>query len=290
MHIRSRLIVFFLFSTILTIFCCPVHSETVPQRIISLTPSITENIFTLGAQDRLIGVTAFCDYPPEARDKAIVGTLTDPNIELIVALSPDLILTAGEMIGPHNLASMKRMGLTVKVLENCRDFDDIIERFIELGRMIGEYERAVELADSASAQIELLTKNTDRSQGPTVFWEVDGRPLITIGSDSFQNGIIEAAGGRNVFEDVDNDYFRVSMEQAVMRDPDVVILSLHDKMVDEERARWSEFKDVRAVREGRIRAIDINLVSRPTPFGFVNGAKAVRAILYGSPEDEEARQ
>jgi iron complex transport system substrate-binding protein len=248
------------------------HAEGPPQRIVSTAPSLTETIFALGVGDRVVGVTTWCLHPDAARAKPKIGGYSNPSLEAIIALRPDLVVVDG---GRNDLAPrLAEMG--VPVLDVRLDSLGSIEDAI----------RAIAARLDVSAQGKALTARI-AAQRAAVVQAVAGRPrprtlllighspdaltsIYAVGPKSFLGEMLEAAGGENVLGDVRLPFPRISVEEVLGRDPDVIlaILSPPAEVTDAAaRARrlWSAYPSLRAVRAGAIRVIVDETMVQPGP-------------------------
>ena len=251
-----------------------------PKRIISLAPSITESLYQLGAEEDLIGVTSYCNYPPEAKTKEIIGTLINPNIEKIYSLSPDLVLANNGINRSQTIEKLKSLGLKVVTFDECNNFDDITKSFIQLGKLTGREEEAKAIVEKVEAEVKSITRKLKALSPVRVFLEVGARPLISVGPQSFTNEFIRYSGGINIFADTSGSHPRVSREEVLKRNPEVIILVAMGDVTEEEKIYWQKFKDLEAVKFNRIHIIDADKVCRPTPIRFLAGLKEVVRILH----------
>lgn len=284
---RYKVIISALF--FLLLFSSDVISYAMPQRIVSLAPSVTESIYALGAEDMLVGVTSFCDRPPQAKGKRIVGTILDPNIEVIVSLGPDIVFTIDELNRAQDVAALRNMGLNVEILEPGRDFDDVMAQFMRIGALIGRGKEAEAMIAETKEEIASTKTAIEPQEKPSVFWQVSGRPVITVGAESFQNDLIAHAGGSNIFGGVDNAYFRVSREDVIMKNPDIIILAIHGGESDSETLEWEKYTGLAAVKSHRIYTVDVDTVCRPTPRGIIDGLMILRGVIRPGINPEAPR-
>jgi iron complex transport system substrate-binding protein len=231
-----------------------------PQRRISLAPSNTEILFALGLGDKVVGVTDYCDYPPEALNKTKVGGYANPDIEKIVALNPDLIL-AGYGNPIEVVYTLAGLGLTVFGIKTT-DLDDLLNDIRRVGEITDKEVEAQALTSAMASRIQAVTNQTEElEQRPRVFYIVWHDPLWTAGSGTFINELIEKAGGVNIFGNV-TGYPMVSIEDVLARDPEIIIAS-------EWSYDWAmnatELASTNASQTGRIYTCDDNLVQRPGP-------------------------
>jgi iron complex transport system substrate-binding protein len=250
-----------------------------PKRIISLAPSITESLYQLGLGDNLIAVTSYCNYPKGAKEKIKIGTLINPNVEKIFSLSPDLVLTIKDVNRSQTIEKLKNLGLKVVTFQECKNFSDILERFMQLAVLVGKESRAERIIKQAKEKVADITKDLKGLSAIRVFWQVNARPLITVGIDTFANSMIEFCGGINIFSELNSRYPRVSYEEVLLRNPEVIILVTMGDITDNEKLFWQRFKQIDAVKNGRVYLINADLVCRPTVASFLMGLEKVADIL-----------
>jgi iron complex transport system substrate-binding protein len=263
-----------------------------PQRIVSLAPSNTEILFALGLGPKVIGVTRFCDYPPEAREGVnngsitVIGGFADPSLEVIVALNPDLVLAASKL-QEKVVRDLEEKGLTVIAL-NPKKVDQVLAAIRLVGRVCGRSEEAESLANRMEQVISAVrSKAKTAASKPRVYYEVWHEPLYTIGPTTLQSELIEMAGGVNIFSDAKAEYPIVSSEAVIERDPEIIIVPTGymggvNKEDFEKRPGWST---ITAVKNGRIYQIDENIVIRPGPRivqGLQQLAKLIHPEIFGS--------
>ena len=231
-----------------------------PQRIISLAPSNTEILFALGLGEKVVGVTDYCDYPPEALEKEKVGGYDIPDIEKIVALTPDLILVAhGTTMDVIN--TLDGLGLTVFGIKST-DLDDVLNDIRTVGEITDKEVEAQALTSEMAVGIQAVTDETSElEERPRVFYIVWHDPLWTAGSETFIHELIEKGGGVNICGNI-TGYPTISIEEVVARNPEVIITSAWS-------FEWAQnetlLQGTNASQEGRIYQGDDDLVQRPGP-------------------------
>lgn len=253
--------------------------DKVPHRIVSLSPSNTEILFALGAGDRVVGVTSYCDYPEEAKSIEKVGSFEGPNLELIKKVQPDVVLAG--YIQEEAVKTMESMGIKVVVTE-AESFDSIYDSIELIGKVTGTEAKAKEVVDGMKQSIEAIAaKNKDKKK-PSVFYVVWTDPLTTAGSDTFINDVIKAAGGVNVAEKV-TSWAKYSSEELVKDNPDILISALHstDKgMTKEDISKNPIFSKLECVKKGNVYIMsDDNIISRPGP-RIVQAVEEMSKVLY----------
>jgi iron complex transport system substrate-binding protein len=253
-----------------------------PQRIVSLAPSNTEILFALGLGDRVVGVTDYCDYPPEALNKTKVGGYANPDIEKIVALNPDLIL-AGYGNPIEVVYTLAGLNLTVYGIKTT-DLDDLINDIRRVGEITDKAIEAQNLTSEMASEIQAVTNQTEAlNQTPKVFYIIWNDPLWTAGSGTFIDELIEKAGGVNICQNI-SGYAQISLEEVVARNPEIIITS---QWVYDWALNSTELASTNASQTGRIFPCDDNLVQRPGP-RLVKGlewfAHFIHPEIFGEPE------
>lgn len=251
------------------------RSVTVPvkiTRVVSLAPSLTENIFAVGAGDRLVGVTTFCNYPDATKSIAKIGDTMNPNMESIVALKPDVVFVSTASQIEAFTKTLEANGIAVYVT-NPKDLESLFVNLTNLGRLFG----------TESAADILVTQLRDRSnkcfipvRAPQrVFVQISKEPLFTIGRGAFVTELVKTAGGISVTADVESAYPKISKETASALGPEVIILSESDDNKEPNEV----FKNSPAVKNGRVYKINADLLSRPGP-RLVDALEQIAKLLH----------
>ncbi|MCI2424852.1 ABC transporter substrate-binding protein [Candidatus Acetothermia bacterium] len=257
--------------------------EARPERIISLAPSNTEILFALGLEDRVVGVTYLCDYPLAALAKEKVGGFFPPDIERIIVLNPDLILADADYIHAHKfISALEVKGLTVVALK-AEDLLGILYNIVLVGRIAGVEREAFTLVAQMHRRIEAVTERVahlTEEERPNVFWITWADPIWTSGSGTFIHQLILAAGGRNIFGNLDG-WIMVTLEALIERDPTVIIgVAYHGVSMP---AKWAatepRLADITARILGRVYIVEASLVERPGP-RIVYGLEAIARLLH----------
>ncbi|MBI2219355.1 MAG: cobalamin-binding protein [Candidatus Rokubacteria bacterium] len=250
-----------------------------PERIVSLVPSVTEILFALGAAERLVGVTDYCDFPPAARAKPSVGGMVSPSLEAIVALRPDLVIGTTEGSREETFTQLRRLGVPVYLVAAHRlaDVDALIRRLADLAGGAGTAKRV--LAD-LGRRIDAVRKAVASRARRRVLYVVWPEPLVVPGRDALVSELIELAGGSSVTAVSGDAYPRVSLEAVAAGNPEVIILARHGTAAGAvDREKWERFANVAAVRSGRIHAVDGNLTHRYGP-RIVDGLETLARLIH----------
>ena len=250
-----------------------------PSRIVSLAPSITETLYAIGAGEQIVGVTEFCDYPPEAKSKPKVG-YARPNLETIVSLRPDLVLAPAEFIRVHILAKLEQLKVTVYVME-ARSLEDIVSHTQTIGKMLARSEGATSLTEEMRERVKEVKSRTKNLSRPRVLYVLNSDPLITVGPESFIHQLIEMAGGSNVAAGAPTAYPRLSMEEVLSKDPELILfpVGVAEGIPEHEQQRWKRWTTMTAVKQGRLAQIPADLLNRPGP-RIVEGLERLARIIH----------
>jgi iron complex transport system substrate-binding protein len=226
-----------------------------PRRIVSLAPSLTESVFALGLGDRLVGVSLYCDYPPEAQRIDRVGTFVTPNVEAIVAKRPDIVLAVPSPGNRSPVESLERLGLKVLVVDPL-SIAGVRESLLVIGRELGREAEARRLVAAIDATIARVSRRLEGARPRKVLMVVGQTPLIVAGGATAQDELIRLAGGVNLGAEAGNAWPHISIEYAVVAAPEVIIDSSMGSEVrgaDGTAARfWSAYPMIPAVKEGRV--------------------------------------
>ena len=250
-----------------------------PARIVSLAPSITETVFVLGEGDRLLGVTDYCDYPPEATRKARVGGISNPNFEAILALRPDLVIATSESNYAEHVERLVSLGLPVYVVRPV-DWETVLDSIERIGDILGRDAVGRARVAAMRRDADAIGRAVAGLPRPRVLFVVWPNPLIAPGRDTLINDLIRRAGGESVTGAEPLLYPRLSLETVVERQPDRIIVGRHGQETVEELLRgWERLGSVSAVREGRVYGVDGNLVHRPGP-RMVEALRALARVIH----------
>ncbi len=254
----------------------------VPERIISLSPSNTEVSFGLGLDERIIGVTEYCNYPPEAQEKGIVGGFASPSIEKIVELEPDLVLAS--TIHDEEVPRLEEMGIAVLVVESSR-VEELFESMTLVAKVTGVEEAGAALINSMQERIDAVqdkVADIEPENRVQVFYEVYSDPLMSAGKGAFINEIISLAGGENIFADVEDNYPQISAEEVADRQPDIILFPDYhgtSATVLDEMSGRPGWESVPAVENENIHAISDDIFARPGP-RIVEAIEEAAALFY----------
>lgn len=245
-----------------------------PVRVVSLAPANTEIVAALGAVDRLVGVTTFCDYPPEVTSLPKVGDFSQPNVEAIVAAAPDVVFaTSG--VQADVVAKLEEAGAAVLVVDP-QTLDGLYRSIINVAMALGDAKAGEDLIAGMQTDLAEVTEKVGAGEPVTCFLEIAQDPLFTVGSGTLVDELISAAGGRNVV--TQPGYVGYSVEQLLKDDPAVYLATKGSMSDPADLAARPGYGAMSAVKSGRVAVLDDNLVSRPGP-RVVEGVRLIAEAL-----------
>lgn len=277
--ILYRAFLFFLFFTLTAgqIFGFPVRAKDDLNRIVSLVPTITEELYLLGAGDKIVGVTVYCQNPAKAQTKEKVGTVIDVNIEKTIKLRPDLVI-ASPLTDHKQLRKLKDLGLRVEIFHEPGDFLGLCENFLTLSRLVGKRQKAEKIVKKANTELQAIQKDIEGVARSRVFVQIGANPLFTANKDSFINDLIEYAGGVNIASDAKTGIY--SREEVIKRNPDIILVVTMGIVGQKEKEVWLKYKTINAARNHRVFSVDSHRVCSPTPVTFVETVKEMVRIFH----------
>lgn len=284
-YVMKKLILFLVVIVTLSFFPAAglICAEAKKLRIISLAPSTTEILFALGLNAEIVGVSTFCNYPPEAQAKEKIGTFSQPNIEKILFLKPDLVFCTGLEQAPA-VRALEQLRIKVYVSDPA-NFQDLFRSILDIGRLTqreSEAESLVAKIKAVIGEIGARVSVVPEDRRPRVFVEIWNEPLMTAGKDSFMNELIALAGGVNIAFDARRPYSYFNPECVIKRNPDFILLTY---MVAAGNARDSlksrlGWEKISAVKNGRIyNDISSDVLLRPGP-RLAEGLRQLHKRLY----------
>jgi iron complex transport system substrate-binding protein len=254
------------------------------KRIVSMAPNVTEMLFAIDLDDEIVGVTDYCNYPESARSKTKIGGYYNPNIEVILSLSPDLIVATPDGYSKERIEKLDQSGIPIFIV-NPLKIDDVLESMILLGRITGKEETTSQVVQDMRSRITALKNEVSQipmQKRVKVFYEIGEDPLVTVGPNNFVNDLITTAGGINVAADAPSSWPVYSVEAVIMKNPDVILtapstMSSSDK--NSQAIKWNKYGTVSAVVNDKIYAVDPDIMLRPGP-RVVDGLEKLCSLFY----------
>lgn len=278
-----------IFVSALVCFTCvlpAIASNNTPERVISLSPIITETIYLVGAQDRLVANTTYCNVPEAAQKKEKIGSVIQMNVEKIIRLKPDLVI-ASALSREKQIKILEKMGITVIRAENPVTFKQMCDMTLDLGQTLGCFEQAKNIISDAEKKADTILKKTSVLKKPTVFLQIGIKPLHSANKEMFINEYIRYGGGINITEHEGSGVY--SREKVLAVNPDIILIATmgtSKKAGYLEREKWLGYKAMKAVQKKRVYVLDPEMICSPTPTTFVNALMDIVPLIHPSLDIE----
>ena len=260
-------------------FLHPDKFSSLPQRIVSLVPALTEELYLLGVGPRIVGVTTYCQRPIEAQQKEKVGTVVDVNVEQIINLRPDLVV-ASPLLNHKQIHKLRDVGVRVEIFQPPQDYKDLGDGFLELSRLVGKEGVAREIIKHAEGELTIIKGKVKGLSKPRVFIQIGAKPLFTAGGDSFIDDVVTFAGGINIAGDVKTSAY--SREEVIRRNPDIILIVTMGIAGEKEKAAWLRYKTLNAVKNRRIYMVESYRFCSPTPLSFIETVRELVRLFHGA--------
>jgi iron complex transport system substrate-binding protein len=254
-----------------------------PRRIVSLAPNITEMLYALDLGARVVGVTEYCDWPPEVVTKPRVGGVINPSLEAIVALAPDLVLATADINRPADVERLAGLGVTAYTIDT-RSIAEVFSSLEAIGALTGRQARAGEVVAGLRRRQDAVAARVAKLAPVSVFVAIDRAPLISAGAGTFVGEMLTLAGGRNIAGASPIKYPVYSLEQLLAEDPAVIIDSADPTEVpaDVLLKSWRALPGaagLTALRTGRLFSVGQGSFFRPGP-RIVDSLERLADILH----------
>lgn len=251
--------------------------ERSAQRIVSLAPHITEQLFAIGAGERIVGAVEYSDYPEAAKSIPRVGGYSRLDLERVVALQPDLVVGWLSGNNAQQLERLEALGLTVYRSEPRR-LDDVAEGMVRLGVLSGSQDGAGQAAGVFRDGVQRLREEASERTPRRLFYQIWNRPLMTVNGEHLINDVITLCGGHNIFAELPALTPRLSEEAVIAADPEVIIASGMGRERPEWLDDWRRWPQLSAVKTGRLFVIEPNIIQRASP-RLLQGVVAMCELL-----------
>ncbi|MCK4768412.1 MAG: ABC transporter substrate-binding protein [Desulfobacula sp.] len=252
----------------------------IPQRVISLSPIITETIYLLNAQDLLIANTTYCNVPEKAKFKEKIGSVIQMNVEKIISLRPDLVI-ASPLSREKQIKILENHHIKVMKIENPQTFPQMCDITMKIGKILGQTDLAEKIIKDAVREVETIKLKTAHLPRKKVFIQIGMKPLHSANKETFINEYINYGGGINIAENARSGIY--SREKVLKENPDIILIATmgtSKKAGEIEKQRWMKFSSLNATRENQIYVLDPELILSPTPVTFAKGLKQVLSLIH----------
>lgn len=260
---------------VLATFCLLISFSFAQKRIISLAPSLTQNLFLLGAENNVVGYTNYCEKAVHG-GKSIIATAVKVNLEKVITLKPDYII-ATTITNPETIKQLQNFGIEVDVYKTPQTFDEICSQFITIGNKIGKGDAAQRIVSKSKAMTDSIRQKMEREPVRKMFFQIGSNPLYCVPPKSFMHDYMGFLNGENIHTVVGNG--SISREGVVVRNPDVIFVTTMGIMGEKEAEIWRGYGEVTASKKNQIFVLDANKSCSPTPITFVETLETMANYL-----------
>lgn len=255
----------------------PVEVPLRPRRIVSLAPSVTDSLFALGSEGRVVGISDFCELPPGSRAIARVGGLLNPSLETIRGLEPDLLIGTTSGNDPSLARQAAILGLPLYTIDTP-DVDRVLDALRDLAQLLGEEARGNDRVGQLRARLEAVRTRVSKRRPPRVLFIVWGEPLVVPGRSAFLTDALARSGGRSITTDTPAAWPAFAVESAIARAPEVIITTPRNAAFLDRLRHDPAWAGVPAVRTGRLVVVS-EAIERPGP-RVISGIEEVAGALH----------
>ncbi|WP_347838199.1 helical backbone metal receptor [uncultured Draconibacterium sp.] len=244
-------------------------------RVISLAPSITENVYLVGGKNKLVGCTSYCT---QAVNDGVnrIGSTIDVNVEKILALQPDVVLTM-KLTKAQDIAAMRKLGLDVVVMETPMSFDEICEQNQQIAQLIGCRDGGEKVVASARKRVDEIREMAKKLPPRKIFFQIGANPIFSVLDGTYMNDFITFCNGKNIASGLKHG--TLTRESVVLKNPDLIIIAEMGGFGQQELDLWNSFKGVSAVKQNKVFLISSETSCSPTPANFVQALEDVFSFI-----------
>jgi len=250
--------------------------EKKPEKVVSMAPSFTETLFAIGAGDKVVGVTQFCNYPEEAKEIEKIGDSEGPNLEKIIGLNPDLVLAL--YMSEEEREKLEDAGINV-LLYDPQNLESVFNSIESIGISMGLKEETEELLNHMKSKKERIVEKVNQAESKKVFYEVWHEPLMTAGPGSFINELITLANGENIAYDAKSIYPEYSLELLLERNPEVYLTSDDGFKTIDDIINRNGYNNIKAVQENNIYLLHPDITTRTGP-RIIDGFEMIAQAIH----------
>ncbi|CAH9049844.1 Vitamin B12-binding protein [Pseudoalteromonas sp. CIP111854] len=249
------------FACICILFAGCVVQAKEAQRIIALAPHIVENLFAIGAGERIVGTVEYADYPQEASDIVRIGGHNGIALERVLALQPDLVIAWQSGNKKADLDKLEKLGIKV-IYSNTKDITKVADELRLFGRLTGQNQQAKRLAEQFTARLQALKTQYKNSASLRVFYQLWPEPMMTINNNTVVHQLLDVCAVENAFADNATDYPQISIENVLQTNPQVIVLPVEKSKKVMPTIDWQAWPEIPAVKHKQFIEVDADLLHR----------------------------
>jgi len=242
-------------------------SDTTTQdklRVVALAPHIVENLFAIGAGSNIVGTVDYADYPIEAKSIERIGGYHGISLEKLLALKPDLVIAWKSGNQSEDLEQIKRLGIEVH-LSNPTTINALAKELTKLGQLTGYVEQSQQVAEAFTNKLTAIKRRYQNKQQLSGFYQLWAEPMMTVNNNTWINQLIEICQVSNVFAHNPTDYPQISIENVVIKKPQIIIIPDEHAEQPQAKINWQKWPEVPAVKHNQFIRVDADLLHRFTP-------------------------
>ncbi|WP_231387333.1 MULTISPECIES: cobalamin-binding protein [Pseudoalteromonas] len=239
------------------------HEIKEPQRIVALAPHIVENLFAIGAGDRIVGTVDYADYPAQANEIERVGGYYGINMERLLSLKPDLVLAWKTGNKAEDLAYIEKLGIPV-AYSNPDQVDNVADELRKLGELTHLKTRADRVATEFEVKLAAIRASQQDKPPVSVFYQLWPEPMMTVGGNTWINQLLTICHADNVFANSETDYPRISIENVLVSKPEVIIIPDEKSKKPQPQIDWRQWPELPAVQHNQFISVNADLLHRFT--------------------------
>ena len=247
---------------------CNTTDQQSKQRFVSLSPNITEILFALDLEENVVGVTSFCDYPDETKNKTIIGSITNPDFETIISLNPTAIFTTGSTLHKSFVERLNRIGCKSYALK-IETISELLAAIQKLSDIGGVSDKGTQLCKKITKQLEEIRQTALNKYRPKILVIIQTEPLIVAGQKTLITELIETAGGCNAMGATASVFPRLNIEELLLCNPDIIIYTSSEAETQNDleriKSHFARWPQITAVARNQIYMINADMISRPGP-------------------------
>lgn len=251
------------------------------KRIVSLSPALTNILYSLENGEKLIAATDYCILEEQYTNVKRIGNIINPNLEMIYSLKPDLVLSTAGLTNDKLIHKLQALGIECHDIKPAKSYFEIVNNYKKIANILSCEDLAQGKLNYVEREINNIRQKHKNSKIESYMWQVGINPLVVAGRDTFINDMIAVFSANNIFADLPAQYPRVSREEVFIRNPDRIFIITMGNVSETEKESWAAFTNLKSVINEKIHVIDSYKVSLATPFGFLDGVKELDKYIKG---------